>query len=262
MISHGNAALIWVMQVDFVDADILARWQGVLGPDEIACSARCFSAAHRKTYIAAHALMRALLEAIGGRPARDWQFRTSDSGKLEAVGQADSAVPRFSLTHTDSLVACAASKTFFLGIDAEPRRRRIAAEVMDTTLAPSERDLVRAMPADKRDEAFLRLWTLREAYVKAAGGGLNFPNEEFAFQLDPLNILFTDGVARQETREWQLFNWSIEQHILSLATHCHEGRPITIVQRIMAPNELTFITIAKCDATQRVADRHATPNQG
>ena len=46
MISDDDAALVWTMQVDFVDADILARWQGVLGPDEIACAARCFSAAH------------------------------------------------------------------------------------------------------------------------------------------------------------------------------------------------------------------------
>ena len=262
MISDDDAALVWTMQVDFVDADILARWQGVLGPDEIACAARCFSAAHRKTYIAAHALMRALLEVIGGMPARDWQFRTGDNGRLEAVGQADFAVPRFSLTHTDSLVACAASKSFFLGIDAEPRRRRIPVEVMDTILAASELDLVLSMPANKRDETFLRLWTLREAYVKAAGGGLNFPNEEFVFQLDPLNILFTDGAARQETGEWQLFNWSVEQHILSLATHCHEGKPITIAQRVMTPNELTFISPVKCDSTQRLADRPETPNQG
>ena len=152
MMSDSDAALVWTMQVGFVDADILARWQGVLGPDEIACAARCFSAAHRKTYIAAHALMRALLEAIGGMPARDWQFRTGNNGRLEVIGQADFARSA-NQPHPYRQSCCLRCEQELLpGIDAEPRRRRIPVEVMDTILAASELDLVRSMPANKRDE--------------------------------------------------------------------------------------------------------------
>jgi 4'-phosphopantetheinyl transferase len=38
----------------------------------------------------------------------------------------------------------------------------------------------------------MRLWTLREAYVKATGQGISFPREDFAFKLDPLGIHFAD----------------------------------------------------------------------
>jgi 4'-phosphopantetheinyl transferase len=181
---------------------------------------------------AAHALLRGLLEAVGGRPARVWKVWTPDGNRPEAEASGVPG-PQFSLTHTDGLVACAVSPVCPLGIDAEARKRRpVPGEVLEEILAPSELELLRSAPIERRDDLFLRLWTLREAYAKATGHGVRFPREPFALRLDPAAIVFP-GEAEEGAAEWQLFNWTTtESHVLSLAVRSGTHRS-GIIERTM-----------------------------
>ena len=44
--------------------------------------------------------------------------------------------------------------------------------------------IIRAVPASERSLCFFRLWTLKEAYLKAIGTGLGTPLKSFAFALN------------------------------------------------------------------------------
>ena len=56
---------------------------------------------------------------------------------------------------------------------------------------PEEVAHLAALPSGKdRDEAFFRLWTLKESFVKAVGGGLSIPLDSFCMEEDP------DGTIR------------------------------------------------------------------
>ena len=76
---------------------------------------------------------------------------------------------RFSISHTDGIVAVVASDSTPVGIDIEvvrPMREGFAARYF----SESEQQLIRA--AQDPDEALIRLWTAKEAIGKHRGTGL------------------------------------------------------------------------------------------
>src|SRR5262245_13162934 len=101
---------VWTMEVGTPSSVTLARWQAVLGLAEAARAERYRHDTDRHAYIAAHALLRGLLETIGKQPAAAWQFQETEAGKPEIVFPAEQDALQFSLSHTRGLVACAVAK--------------------------------------------------------------------------------------------------------------------------------------------------------
>ena len=59
-----------------------------------------------------------------------------------------------------------------VGVDIEPRDRKVSAGVIARVLRPRELEAVLGLAQSARGEAFLRYWTLKEAGGKALGAGL------------------------------------------------------------------------------------------
>jgi len=77
----------------------------------------------------------------------------------------------FSLCHTRQAVFCAISDGA-VGLDAE-KIRPVSPATVSRVLSPEE-----LRQFDGSDEGFMRLWTLKEAYVKYTGAGLQgYPNK-------------------------------------------------------------------------------------
>jgi 4'-phosphopantetheinyl transferase len=69
-----------------------------------------------------------------------------------------------------------------LGVDIEPLEPE--AEPVWSALHASEAALLRALPQEAQNEAFLRLWTATEAYLKALGTGFSREPATIAVDLD------------------------------------------------------------------------------
>ena len=172
-----------------------------------------------------------MLAHIGEKPAPVWQFAETEKGKPEIIDNESNL--EFSLSHTAGLVACAVAH-FPVGIDTESRdRKQKRGHMAQTVLAPGELALLTTYPFDRQPEIFLRLWTLREAYVKATGQGISFPREDFAFTLDPLAIHFAD---KNLCADWQFSTWDENRHIVSLAAS--QRHDLTIVKRRLTADDL------------------------
>jgi len=77
-----------------------------------------------------------------------------------------------SLSHSGGWIAAAASPEGRIGIDIEAERE-VSVTLTRRCLAPSELDwLSAAIPGQPQRERFFRLWTAKEAYVKATGEGI------------------------------------------------------------------------------------------
>jgi 4'-phosphopantetheinyl transferase len=96
-------------------------------------------------------------------------------------------------------------------------RRAAAPEIARSHFAPDETRFLESLPEGERPRAFLALWTLKEAYIKARGMGLSIPLADFAFTLEPLRIAFSPHIEDQPS------NWFFQQsslapaHVLALA---------------------------------------------
>ena len=93
----------------------------------------------------------------------------------------------YNISHADGIAAAAVSE-FECGIDCE-RIRPYRPGVMKRVCTKAEQALINTAPEAERELMFFRLWTLKEAYVKALGRGLSFPLREAVFTFEGNEIL-------------------------------------------------------------------------
>jgi 4'-phosphopantetheinyl transferase len=73
-----------------------------------------------------------------------------------------------------------------LGVDVENMNRTASLlELAKRFFAPIEYEYVREAPPHLQRKTFFRIWTLKEAYIKAQGKGLSIPLDSFHFRLLP-----------------------------------------------------------------------------
>jgi len=170
-------------------------WAAVLDDAELARAARFAFPHSRIAFVAAHALTRAALAAATGAPPAAFGFASGPHGKPEALLGGRPAGLAFNLSHTDGGVgvAVAAVPGLMLGFDLEPLGRRTPPEVARRCFTASELGWLDGLPAADRAEGFLRLWTLKEAFIKATGRGLTQDLAAFWFRVDPPSVGFAPG---------------------------------------------------------------------
>jgi 4'-phosphopantetheinyl transferase len=202
-----------MLQPDSAD---VAPMHGLLDLSEQTKADRFRMAADRDAYIAAHALLRTTLSSFIDTAPGDWRFQIDVSGKPEL--ELSQAPPHlhFSLSHTRGLAACAVGWPHALGIDAEKWRSPAPIELATRYFAPSEARLLATQAPTQQTSTFYRLWTLKEAYLKAIGQGLAAPLDGFSFTLDPAAI--TIAGQRATSTAWQFVEFQPgPTHSLALA---------------------------------------------
>jgi 4'-phosphopantetheinyl transferase len=163
-----------------------------------------------------------------------WRLRTAKGGKPELDPAQAPPGLHISLSHTRGLAACAVGRPYALGIDAEAWREPAPIEIAERYFAPAESRLVADLAPEERPSAFYRLWTLKEAYLKATGQGLAAALDSFAFSLDPTGLTLP---APGSGATWQFAEFRPGlKHSLALAVR--SPVPIPIDAAAVAPRLL------------------------
>lgn len=128
-----------------------------------------------------------LLQRKGLRE-RNQRYLTGKHGKPSLE---DHPEIHFSISHTSHFVACAMA-TCEVGIDiqhlvdaSEPLMRRV--------LSDEEMEMVMEREGEERKALFARLWTLKEAYMKAVGTGITDDFPAFSFENDQPRLVNRQG---------------------------------------------------------------------
>ena len=93
----------------------------------------------------------------------------------------------YNISHADGIAAAMVSE-YECGIDCE-RVREYRPSVFKRCFSEAERRAVESAPENERDLLFFKLWTLKEAYVKAIGKGLSVPLRNAVFSFNGDNII-------------------------------------------------------------------------
>jgi 4'-phosphopantetheinyl transferase len=143
---------------------------------------------HRAEYALSHAMLRLVLSEYGPVKPEEWQFLTGEWGKPEIAGPVMDTPLWFNLSHTDGFVACVAGRVRQLGVDVENMNRMTSCgEIAKHSFAAAEYEYLKSLPPGRQREAFFRIWTLKEAYIKAEGKGLSIPLDSFHFRFSAGN---------------------------------------------------------------------------
>jgi 4'-phosphopantetheinyl transferase len=213
--------------------------RALLDEEEQARSQRYRRVEDRNLYVLSHALLRSTLSHYANvQPAR-WRFRPGGHGRPEIDQPAAWRRLRFSLSHTARLAACVVTETIDCGIDVESTARardlqRIAAHVLTADELASMEGL--APEAERRQ--FFRLWTLKEAYLKARGEGLLIEPPLLSFRLDgAAPMAHFAGDLRDLPEHWQFASCApTEQHIMAVALRIGSSpaRPVVVGEMAQA----------------------------
>jgi 4'-phosphopantetheinyl transferase len=184
-------------------------WVADLAPAERARADRFAFPEGRRRFVVGRVTLRRLLGSRLGVPAAEVQLIDGAHGK-PALAPCHDAIANglsFNLTHSGELALVALGQGD-LGVDLEsPLRVVDAMAVVRRFFSEAERNGFESLPAGAdRDRLFFRVWTRKEALVKAVGRGLSCPLSSFTV---PIGDLPPEGVRidcpEQSGRRWRLF---------------------------------------------------------
>ncbi len=222
-----------------------AALEALLDPAETAHAARFRFDEDRLAFVAAKALTRAILTLLVKRPPHSWQFRKGPFGKPEPILWSGEPAVCFNLSHTKGLAVVAASIGREIGVDAEWIGRPAPLEIAETHFAPEELTQIYDHMPKHRDETFFKLWTLKEAYMKATGKGIHLALNSFAFGLDPIRLL--SSAEAGESARWRFQVRRIgANHMLALAADRPDACPLLISQKPASLDWIAALSQAKC----------------
>ena len=152
--------------------DQVVAAEHLLDTGECQRAARFRFAHDRVAYVLAHAMWRSVLGWCLGCEAAAVRITSTSTGQPQLPGTPWAT----SLSHSGSWVAVAAGCTAVVGVDIErsPPLRTLN-DLVSTVCTPREAIDMCALPPAAREHAMLRLWTRKEALLKAFGTGLSGP---------------------------------------------------------------------------------------
>ena len=166
---------IWAAQTDRPEAEV-RQYADVLSADEIERASRFRAARDRNRYIVRRGILRYLLSSYLCCDPPDTPIRVDDRGKPYVPGRQDESTVQFSISHSAGLAVLAFGRGASIGVDVErisgfDSMRQVAALNFTST---EMRELENASETECVG-AFFRLWTRKEAVLKASGEGLLLP---------------------------------------------------------------------------------------
>ena len=192
-------------------------WHGTLdlrsdpvSPAEEARAQRMRSARRRREFLICRGGLRRILSEVTGIERLAVPIREGAHGKPHLAGHGPSHVDlpplRFSLTHSGERFIIALALNMDPGVDVERiRPRRDLARLMRRFFSQSERDAVAEAPDPLL--AFYRVWTRKEAIIKADGRGVSLGLDRFDVSAGEPPVLLDarwEGAAAGEAAQWSL----------------------------------------------------------
>jgi len=199
---------VWVTALATSQAN-LESLRRTLSVNELERAARFHFEEHRARYIVAHGCLRQLLSRYLSIPASSIEFELGTNGKPTLAGDAARSGLQFNLAHSADLSLTAVVTGSPVGVDVEQVRiLSDANELVQRFFSKREAAEFASMPESQQPLGFFRLWTRKEAWLKATGEGI-------AHLLDKVEVSFSTAEAARllslpdgfpNLADWSLFN--------------------------------------------------------
>lgn len=165
----------WTFGEEERDVEVLSSW---LSEEEIERLQRFHFLKHRIQFAASHANLRRILGSYLNCHAKSISFAAGPYGKPALDTEHVENQISFNLTHSETVGLLAVGSEIEVGIDVETVRP-IGPDVANGHFSAREMNELNTLHGDAWIEGFYRIWTRKEALLKAEGVGLNLPLADF-----------------------------------------------------------------------------------
>lgn len=212
---HANPA-------NFKNGDTLNYFASLLNKDEIKQKNQFYFDDLQHHYLITRALVRIVLSKyISYVKPEEWQFSREAYGKPFIANPKLADILSFNISHTPGAIVLALVKKTEIGIDIENIDRKTNIKsIYQSAFSSEEILLLENTPLHHKKKLFYRLWTLKEAYVKAKGLGLSLSFNQFSFSF-PSNekiLISFNPLIEDQPHHWQFIEYELyHSYYLSLA---------------------------------------------
>jgi 4'-phosphopantetheinyl transferase len=187
----------------------LERFGAWLRPDERERAARYHFDADRRRFAWTRGVLRTLLAFYVGAPPDRIHFGAGAKGKLHVTPDPAYALAglRFNVSHSHGWALIALARDRELGVDVEQHRslRHDLFGIADRFFAPAEVAALRALDPVEQEPAFFRIWSRKEAYIKATGEGVSAGLDTFEVSIDTAPAVTLRVYGRpEESARWTM----------------------------------------------------------
>ena len=172
---------VWHSSLDLPAAELDA-FEDILGSDELTRASRFHREADRARFIACRGTLRVILSSYLEDSPAALHFSYGTAGKPLLRNTSGVHPLHFNVSHSQGVAAFAIARDREVGIDIERFQPNFAwEEVAAVFFSPHERNRLEAQPIEDQYQAFLDVWTAKEACAKACGEGLSLPFWQLGF---------------------------------------------------------------------------------
>ena len=199
---------VWLIELAASAALVERAYNGL--PPDARTRAKSFRTPEmQRRHILAHSALRSLLAQKLNCVPQEITFQSGTHGK-PSLSTPHHPLLHFNLSHSGELALVAISEAAEVGVDIEHIRPiRDPFALAKRFFTPGEQNELSAVPPEQQLNCFFRLWTQKEALLKATGQGI--ANGLHRFEVTSREgggLVAVDGRAAAEFG-WSLLNWTL-----------------------------------------------------
>ena len=179
-----NTLPLWICNIEDVSPFETHHFHQTVSENEFKRAHRMHTPELQKRVMLTRFLIRKALSAY--RPdvlPQSWQFEAHAHGKPYTSNPLSTPL-FFNISHSTSVITLAFAPFPLIGLDVEhvhmERNHRLM-DIAEHSFSEVEVDELKALPMEEQRNHFYRLWTLKEAFIKASGAGLSMGLKSFGF---------------------------------------------------------------------------------
>nr|WP_225587537.1 4'-phosphopantetheinyl transferase superfamily protein [Methylomonas fluvii] len=248
-----------------VSADTLARLASRLSDDEMLKAQAFKLPTLHDRYIAARGMLR---ETVAGYLAADPATLKFVSGPYGKPALLDEPL-QFNISHTADSLLIAVANFADIGIDVETvKLRRNFENLAQRCFSEREYQGWCELPVELQADAFYRLWTKKEAFVKAVGRGIALGLEQCEFALEAGGQLRTIPDEYGSANAWLVHELDVDAAVNPVLSFPRSGGGVSlapelesgfggndcseVLQNRVRNNCAALVTPARCYALRRL----------
>jgi 4'-phosphopantetheinyl transferase len=214
---------LWFWSLE-ADPAVVASCAALLSPDEAARAARFVKPELGRAFTVGRGRMRQILGVEIGKRPDELVFATVANGKPVLDGG-----PQFNLTHSGGWAGLAVSHAADIGLDLETWRP-VEQGVAERFFSRREAANIRALSGNDWRDAFFRVWTRKEAVIKALGTGLSHDLGSFDVTLDAGDARI-ERIVGDTASDWTLIDLNPPPGFAAALALRSGGRPVRLRYR-------------------------------
>ena len=212
-LSTENIVTVSVIKTDTIDPqDAFDRYSSILSSDELSNYHKFRFLKDRHLYLLAHVMLRKTLSRKSEVHPSEWKFILAHNGK-PLIKEPSKSPQHFSLSHSHKIAVCAISNNGPIGVDVEPNSSFARLHhVLPKVFSKREQEYLAKCSNHELESEVTSLWTLKEAFLKAIGLGLQVPMHKVCLDTSGprVKIRALPCEIEEDLNSWELFGLNID----------------------------------------------------